>query len=231
MKPRYLPSVAIGAMMLLAAAGAYLLTPSVKLAQHQQAIDLEAAVPKQFGQWVLDPNVVPVSPSADTAELLNKIYDQVLNRTYVNQAGERIMLSIAYGGSQTGQLRAHRQEVCYRAQGFAVAELQSYVATVGGASVKGTRMVARQGNERIEPVTYWFTVGDEVVRSYMDRQLAQLKYAFSGFIPDGYLYRVSSISPDAPLAFRKQEQFTTELMTQIDPRLLRRLVGGGAAPR
>jgi EpsI family protein len=230
MNKRQISSFAIGALMLLSALASYALTPTAKLSQQHESIDLEAAVPKHFGQWTLDPNAMPIAPSAEKEELINRIYDQTLNRTYVNPAGERIMLSIAYGGSQTGQLRAHRQEVCYAAQGFAVSDLHAFVLGLGGAEVRGTRMVARQGTQRIEPVTYWFTIGDEVVRSYLDRQLVQLKYAFSGFIPDGYLYRVSSISADSQQAFDKQDAFTRELLTQVDPRLLKRLVGNGERP-
>lgn len=219
---------AICVLMVSSGAAALALTPTKKLAEHQVQLNLETAVPMSFGNWVLDPNVVPVAPSDEKLELINKIYDQVLTRTYVNkQNGRRVMLSIAYGGSQTGQLRAHRQEVCYAAQGFAISDLHKFEMPLAGTVVTGTRMVAQQGTTRIEPVTYWFTVGDQVVRSYVDRQLAQLKYAFSGFIPDGYLYRVSSISTDAASAYVEQEDFTKELMGRIDPLLLKRLVGNG----
>ena len=47
-------------------------------------------------------------------------------------------------------------------------------------------MVATQG-PRVEPVTYWFTTGDRVVLTYLQREMAQFKYALSGYIPDGYL--------------------------------------------
>ena len=33
------------------------------------------------------------------------------------------MLTIAYGGDQRDALRSHRQEVCYRAQGFTVRDI------------------------------------------------------------------------------------------------------------
>ncbi|MFC0169580.1 exosortase-associated protein EpsI, B-type [Pseudoduganella danionis] len=224
-------SLVIATLMVLAACATAYLTPTKRLTRKEDAIDLESAVPKQFGNWVMETGGVPFVPSEDTKELIARIYDQTLNRTYVNStSGERIMLSIAYGGSQTRQLRAHRQEVCYTAQGFQISQLEQANLHVANANIRGTRMVARQGDVRIEPVTYWFTMGDTVVQSYVDRQIAQLKYAMSGVIPDGYLFRVSSLSNNATQAYAKQAAFSTELMGQVDPRLAQRLLGGASKP-
>ncbi|MYM41656.1 exosortase-associated protein EpsI, B-type [Duganella qianjiadongensis] len=221
-------SLAIATMMVLAACATAYLTPTKRLTAKEDAIDLEAAVPKQFGGWTMETGGVPFVPSEDTKELIARIYDQTLNRTYVNSAGERIMLSIAYGGSQTRQLRAHRQEVCYTAQGFQISQLEQANLQIGNSTIRGTRMLARQGDVRVEPVTYWFTMGDTVVQSYVDRQIAQLKYAMSGVIPDGYLYRVSSLSSNSAQAYAKQAAFSTELLSQVDPRLAQRLLGGAS---
>lgn len=43
-----------------------------------------------------------------TQELLDKLYSQILTRTYVNAKGYRIMLSLAYGSDQRGALQAHK---------------------------------------------------------------------------------------------------------------------------
>jgi EpsI family protein len=222
-------SLVAATLMLLAACATVYLTPTKHLTRKEDALDLEQAVPKQFGDWTVETGGVPFVPSEDTKELIARIYDQTLNRTYVNSAGERIMLSIAYGGSQTRQLRAHRQEVCYTAQGFQISGLEQATLHISNADIRGTRMVARQGDARIEPVTYWFTMGDTVVQNYMDRQVAQLKYALSGVIPDGYLYRVSSLSANTPAAFARQAAFSTELMAKVDPRLAQRLLGGASS--
>jgi len=223
-------SIAAAAMMLLAACATVYLTPTEKLTRKEDALDLEKSVPTKFGDWTVDTNGAQLVPSENSKELIAKIYDQTLNRTYVNSAGDRIMLSIAYGGSQTRQLRAHRQEVCYTAQGFQISQLEHPTLHIRNADIRGTRMVARQGETRIEPVTYWFTMGDTVVQNFMDRQVAQLKYALSGVIPDGYLYRVSSLSRDPADAYARQAAFSSELMAQVDPRLAKRLLGGGSRP-
>jgi hypothetical protein len=40
-------------------------------------------------------------------------------------------------------------------------------------------------DERSEPVTYWFTMGDRVVRGRLERLGVQLREGFAGRIPDG----------------------------------------------
>ena len=177
-------SVVMCALMLCASLASYALTPSKFLADNIEAINLEAAVPKVVGDWTLDPTVIPVSVTPGQKEVLDQIYSQIVSRTYVNKSGRRIMLSIAYGSSQTRQMRAHRQEVCYAAQGFQINDLKHETISVAGTNIAATRMVAVH-KSRSEPVTYWFTMGDSVVRSYLDRQLTQLRYALSGVIPDG----------------------------------------------
>ena len=213
------------AAMALACLLAWAMTPRQKLADAQARIDMEATVPKQFGDWVIDASIVPVNPSPVQQATLAQIYDQTVNRTYVNRQGQRVMLSMAYGSAQTNELRAHRQEVCYSAQGFRISGLQRLEVGVGDQRIKATRMVATAGG-RVEPVTYWFTMGDQVVLSMADRQLTQLRYALSGVIPDGYLFRVSSIGGDADAEYQRQMAFTRDLFTVLPTALKRKLVGG-----
>lgn len=217
-------SLILLALMLSASFAAYGLIPSKFLADTRDLIDLEAAIPKSVGDWKVDPSVTPVSVSPGQQEVIDQIYTQIVSRTYVSSAGHRVMLSVAYGSAQTRQMRAHRQEVCYAAQGFQIHGITHEMLRVAGADVSVTRMVAVQ-NGRSEPVTYWFTMGDSVVRSYLDRQLAQLRYAFSGFIPDGYLFRVSSLSKDTNSAFGEQAAFAELLVRSMDSRLAEKLIG------
>jgi EpsI family protein len=81
---------------------------------------------------------------------------------------------------------------------------------------------------RTEPVTYWFTMGNGIVRSYVDRQLAQMKYAFSGLIPDGYLFRVSSIETNPEIAYSRQIEFANQLLQATPPELRQKLLGRSA---
>ena len=95
---------------------------------------------------------------------------------------------------------------------------------VAGAQVPLTRMLAQQYN-RAEPVSYWFTMGDTVVQSYLDRELQQLKFAMSGYVPDGYLVRVSNLSADVDKSFASHLAFASELVSHLDADLRHRLIG------
>src|SRR5205085_349207 len=76
------------------------------------------------GDWHIDPEIVPVAPAPDVQAKLERLYGQVVNRAYVNAAGEMVMLTIAYGGDQSDALKVHRQENCYAAQGFDIHALE-----------------------------------------------------------------------------------------------------------
>lgn len=214
-------------MMLGVAAASVVAVPTAKLADTRRSFDLEKAVPESFADWRLDRSSVPLPPSPDQQAVLDQIYDQILSRTYVNSKGERMMLSITYGSRQNQQLRAHRQEVCYSAQGFKITRLERVTLAVAGSKVPLTRMLATQSS-RSEPVTYWFTIGDSVVLSYLDRELHQLRFALSGYVPDGYLLRISNLSKDVEASFAAHLGFADELMKHVDVDLKKRLVGAGA---
>ncbi len=214
----------IFALMACAALGSIALTPTRKLSDSAPKVNIERSIPKAFGDWTVDAKSMPIDPSPAQKATIEQIYDQTVSRTYVNSKGQHVMLSVAYGASQNREMRAHRQEVCYAAQGFQINNLKHEVIEVSGAQVPVTRMVAKH-QFRTEPVTYWFTMGDGVVRSYLDRQIAQLKYAFSGLIPDGYLFRVSSIEDNPEIAYRRQIEFTNELLQASAPELRKKLLG------
>jgi EpsI family protein len=91
-----------------------------------------------------------------------------------------------------------------------------------------TRMFAVRG-ERMEPVTYWFTMGDRVVLGRAERLRTQLENGLAGRIPDGLLVRVSTLSGDAPRAYAVHQSFVAAWMAAIAPADATRFVG--AAPR
>jgi EpsI family protein len=65
---------------------------------------------------------------------------------------------------------------------------------------------------RDEPVTYWLTVGDHVIRNKFDKRLMEFRLALTGQIPDGLLFRISSIDKEPERAFTMQQQFVADLM-------------------
>jgi EpsI family protein len=214
----------VAGLMVASSALSVVALPSEKLADTRVGFNLDKEIPAAFGDWRIDESIVPLPPSPDQAYRLSQTYDQILSRTYVNSRGEHVMLSMTYGSQQTQQLRAHRQEVCYTSQGFRITQLEHPVLTINGGPVETTRMVATQG-PRVEPVTYWFTTGDKVVRTYMERELAQLTYTLSGVVPDGYLVRMSSLTSDSQAAYRMHIAFANELFSHVNAELRRRLTG------
>ena len=188
------------------------LRPSQRM--EDSIVEIGATIPEQFGDWRVDHSTELIQPSPDVQQTVDKIYDQLVNRTYINSKGERMMLSIAYGGDQTDALKAHRQEVCYTAQGFKVSKVHDDSLQVGGVTVPVTRMFAQQG-PRKEPVTYWFTMADRAVMGRFERLFVQIGYGLKGVIPDGALVRVSSFNDDPEAAYRQQDEFVREMVGHI----------------
>ncbi len=210
--------------MLVAVILAVVLKPVEKLADNGEKVDLSAMIPSKFKDWGVDTNTPAQILSPEVEANLNKTYDQILSKTYVNQQGEKIMLTIAYGSAQTQDLKAHRQEICYRAQGYSIDMLRHENMQISNKNIPVTRMYATQRG-RNEPVTYWFTMGNQVVLSRTERFLVQLKYALSGYIPDGFLIRISNLANDPENAFLKHEEFISTLISSTSTATSTRLLG------
>ena len=219
-------ALSVAALMLLASLGAMVARPTVKLAAERPAISLESMVPKQFGDWREEPRQSLQVINPQTQELLDKVYNEILTRVYVNAEGYRLMLSIAYGSDQRGSLQAHKPEVCYPAQGFTVHNNQATELATAFGAIPARRLFTAQG-ARQEPVTYWFTVGDTAVIGKTQKRLVDLRYGLTGRIPDGLLFRISSIDPDQTRAFRHQDQFVNQLLGTLSPADRKRLSGLG----
>jgi exosortase B len=187
-------------------------------------VDLETMLPREFAGWRIDPASMPIAPAPDVKANLDRIYNQIVSRTYVNEAGEMMMLTVAYGGDQSDALKAHRQESCYAAQGFSIERLSQGPMEIGGREIPVTRMLAVRG-ERSEPVTYWLTMGNRVVLGRLERLRVQLESGLSGRMPDGMLVRVSSLSSDADAAFGAQRAFMASALAAMKPADAARLVG------
>ena len=214
--------------MLIAAGLSLAMTPTKKIADLGEKFDLATLVPRSFGDWQVDTSVVPIEPSPDLKAVIEKLYQQTLSRSYVNSNGDRVMLSIAYGGDQSRSMAVHKPEVCYTAQGFLIVKeaVDEMVSRFGAIPVK--RLVAEMG-PRTEPITYWITTGDQVTRDGLAWRLTQLRYGLTGTIPDGMLFRVSTISKDDRAAYAIQDKFSNDLLTMLDVKDRTRLIGNLAA--
>lgn len=210
--------------MLAGALLTYLGKPTIYLADRVGKPDLEAVFPKEFAGWRLDAGPLIVVASPEVQAQLNVIYDQVLGRSYVNAQGQRIMLSVAYGGDQSDGMSAHRPEVCYPAQGYAITSNEKGVQGAAGGQLAVRRLMSQQGT-RSEPITYWIVVGNEVATTGIEQKLAQMRYGLRGVIADGMLVRVSSLDVDMDKAHAVQAGFIADLAAAMTDPMRTRVFG------
>jgi len=211
-------------LMIFAAIAAINLRPTHKMASDRQGFVLEQIIPKQFGSWKeIDTGVKPiVNPHLES--IIEKIYNQTLSRTYVNDKGETIMLVIAYGEDQSDSTGLHYPEVCYPAQGFQITPYDKGEVSTKFGDIRVKRLIATASN-RTEPITYWTTIGNKVVVGTKETKLEKLKYGIHGVIPDGVLFRVSSIDSNIDTSFNVQKKFINDLITSLSKDKLTSLTG------
>jgi EpsI family protein len=212
---RWPSSLRLSLLLLLTALAAQALTPRQMMAERKPMPPLEQLVPQQVGEWTHDQSADTLLVAADLQASVQRLYSQTLSRTYVNARDDRIMLSIAYGGRQLGnELQAHRPEYCYLAQGFSLLESHQSVLPLAGQALDVRRLVAVQ-NGRVEPITYWMTVGQQTTLPGLGRKLVQLRYGLLGEIPDGVLVRVSSLDGDSARAYAVHDDFVAALQRAV----------------
>jgi EpsI family protein len=226
-------SIVLAVLMGLVSVAGVAARPAAKSSSTGPRFVLEAAVPLQFASWTQLPEQGAQVVNPQTKELLDKLYSQLLSRTYVNPQGYRIMLSLAYGDDQRGGLAAHKPEICYPAQGFTLQSLtETEVLTPFGsiaAKRLSTSMATSQGTRK-EPVTYWFAVGDTAIKNKLQQRMVEMKLGLTGQIPDGLLFRVSSIDENPAQAYAMHDAFVKDLLGAVPVESRRRLSGLGAQP-
>ncbi|MEJ6006628.1 exosortase-associated protein EpsI, B-type [Paucibacter sp. AS339] len=212
------------ALMASGSFAAYKMEPRVHVSDLLPKMDLETLFPNSFGDWQIDPSTPVILPSPDVQAALNAVYNQVLSRTYVNRSGQRIMLSVAYGGDQSDGTKIHRPENCYPGQGFTILANQVDSIKVTARDLPVRRLIARM-NSRVEPISYWMIVGEKVALSSLQNKLAQLEFGVKGEIADGMLVRVSSINTRPELDYPVHDVFVRQMFDAIKLPDRRRVFG------
>jgi EpsI family protein len=220
-------SIVLAGFMALAAVSGIAARPTPKPPGSAPSYILEDTVPKQFGDWKLLPQAAAQVVNPQTQELLDKLYSQILTRTYVNPQGYRVMLALAYGDEQRGDLTAHKPEVCYPAQGFKLHSNDPAELATPFGGIAARRLSTSLG-PRQEPVTYWFTMGDTAVKSKFQQRMVEVRMGLTGQVPDGLLFRVSSIDESPERAYRMHDAFVADLLKAVSPRDRQRLSGLGS---
>lgn len=193
-------------------------------AQVRAQTPLEQLFPAQFGGWRLDPtSVALIRPAFEQARRF-QMYDQVLERTYMDKSGRRIMLSVAYGRQQSVGLQMHRPEVCYKAGGFHISDVKPGSLTLLSREVPVIRLFASMDG-RPEPITYWRLLGHELIADETQFKLRQLSLGVTGTIPDGLLVRISSIDDNLAGAYQLHAAFAQDLAQALTPAQRQRVLG------
>lgn len=226
MKHGALRNFSVGLAMLAAVGLAVALTPNQKMADQGTAVDLEAIIPRHFGEWRQEQTLDSLVLSPQVQSLMGKIYNQILTRNYVNGKGQRIMLSITYGGTQNTEMQVHRPEMCYPAQGFVLGAVTKDVIDIDGNKLPVMKLVATQGL-RVEPIMYWVMIGESAVRGGLDQSLARVKYGLTRTIPYGILIRVSTISANETQSYEVEEDFVRAMLGAMPAQARRVLTGAG----
>ncbi len=202
-------------VMVLMALVAAMVRPTHLMASDYPAFNLEKAIPKQFEDWSelnLGLNQV-INPESN--ELISKIYTQVLTRAYINKAGQIIMLSIAYGENQSEETALHYPEICYPAQGFRIVNNKPSELVTPYKTIRTKQLEAISGS-RHEFITYWTMLGNQNVRGTKETKLTKLKFAFHNQIPDGLIFRVSTIGELAGNEYPIHAKFVNDLTKPLD---------------
>lgn len=153
-----------------------------------------ALIPNKIGNFTFDTESGLVLPPSDA--LSDRLYDNLVTRTYTNPAGEMVMLLVAYNNKQDGVLQIHRPEICYPAGGYELTSVDPIDVPITDATALPSQIFAATSESRNEVVMYWTRVGDQFPRRWIEQRWAVAEANLRGIVPDGVLVRVSTLGND-----------------------------------
>ncbi len=227
-------SLRLGAVVAgLAASSAVL---AVVLTPHpvpgQAAGDLEALIPKQFGEWTLvdrpsvQVNVIAAEPGETN---LNSPYDQTVMRMYRNSAGQVVDLAVAYGKHQRQEVKIHQPELCFTSQGYRVQSRSDTViarpAGTAGPAITGKHLFT-EGQTANIAVSYWIRIGSVYADSAWETRWHIFSEGLRGRAADGVLVRATTRvagKAEAASSYQQMDGFLAELLKHASPELRRAL--------
>lgn len=190
-------------------------------------VKLASIVPLTFGGWsAADAEDGGVLKPETEGTLAARLYSEIIAREYRNAAtGEQVMMLIAYGDTQSDLLQLHRPEVCYPAVGFdLISAATANLMVTPGADLPVRRVVARK-LDREESIVYWARLGEYLPTTSAEQRKVRLLTAMQGYIPDGGLFRFSTITADPATSFVLLDRFLKEFMLAVAPSQRAALVG------
>jgi EpsI family protein len=223
-------------LVLLAIAAGMALLATPRLVAVENAPSLEATVPRAFGEWrELPTPLLQVGVLAGTEANMDQPYDQTVMRTYVNGQGVQVQLALAWGRKQRQEIKIHRPDLCYVAQGWRVVSLVSRRMSgiqYAPSEISGKRMLVAAGNS-YDAVSYWMRIGGVFSEDAWVTRMHILREGLAGRIPDGILVRASvrvGSPEDATRGWEISERFLQDLSRAVSPATAAMLVGPATTP-
>lgn len=185
---------------------------------------LEEVLPRDLPGWTSHDVSDLVAPREE-GSLASRIYGQTVGRTYKHtETGFETMMLAAYGETQSRDLQLHRPESCYPAVGFTITQSQLNKTPLGGSAALPTRRLVAEAPGRRESIVYWSRLGEYTPLGGMEQRVDVLRTAFSGYLADGLLLRVSALG-DPAQTFGKIDAFIVALLQATAPQARPALIG------
>lgn len=202
-------------LMILTATMAVLATPTDYLANIKHRDPLNSYIAPTLDDWHLDRGSRVLVTNAVLDEKLKSAYSDLISETYQNADNKKVMLSVAYSDNQRNGLAVHSPEACYPAQGFEILERKQFPMTLNDGREITVRYMKTQRGKRIEPLVYWTMAGEQLYRNNLERKQVSIQYALNNIIPDGLIFRVSTIEADEEAALNVITDFIRDFHSSL----------------
>lgn len=214
-------SIIIFLLMISATLASIALKPDFEL-KVTEIPNFKELIPISFSGWEMIVNdYQQISLSVEGEKNIDQPYDAILMETFQNTSKETIMLAIAYGANQQQEIKIHRPELCYPAQGFQVEEINNleYEVKINDKAYRFnlTQMVSKS-RQRREVTLYWIRIGDMISSNPWEIRWNILKGGLSQDIPDGILVRTSQVLSkelSVEQSIKMQKKFIQKLLSGI----------------
>ncbi len=205
----------VSALMLLTATLAVWATPSDYLVDVKPRKPLQNFVKPVIGNWQIDHSSRMLITNAVLDDKLERAYTDLISETYLNSDNKKVMLSVAYSDNQRDGLAVHLPEACYPAQGFEILEKKEIPLTLNDGRQLNIQYMKTQRGNRVEPLVYWTIAGDHQYRNNFQRKQVAIEYALNNIIPDGLIFRVSTIESDDEAALAVITDFVRDFSRSV----------------
>jgi EpsI family protein len=209
-------SLLIGAALVGGAALAFYREPT-KVAVAMPDNVFRGLIPRQVANWQSRKSDELVVPQED--DYTAKLYENLETFVYEGTNSPTMMLLLAYNSVQQNDVQAHRPEVCYPAGGYPIISSEELAVKYKSKVISGRYLIAERGPSSFEHIVYWIRIGDRFPTSWAQQRLDMALANASGIIPDGTLFRASTILKNAEKNSTQISDFISQFSRSADSKL------------